>query len=64
MYVLEHLQFHGSGHCPQYRWEQFAVCGKRELLERVRLRQAHPENWRVTQLACESIRLEGLKQIA
>lgn len=51
MFALEYLQFQGTEHCPQYRWKQFAVCGKRELLERIRSRQAHPENWRVTRLA-------------
>ncbi len=64
MFALEYLQFQGTEHCPQYRWKQFAVCGKRELLERIRSRQTHPENWRVTRLACESISPDGLKRIA
>ena len=64
VFVLEYLQFQGTEHCPQYHWKQFAVCGKKELLERIKIRQAHPENWRVTQLTCEHICMKGLKKIA
>ena len=47
MYVLERLTYQGENQCPKYRWRQYAVCGSRGLLDRVRTSQRHPENWRV-----------------
>ena len=43
MYALEHLKVQGTEYC----WKQFAVCGRSELLERVRMGQERPECWRV-----------------
>lgn len=47
MYMLEHLEFQGTGVCPQYRWKQMVLCANRELLETIRGRQRRPEEWRV-----------------
>lgn len=47
MYVLERLMDQGEQQCPKHRWRQYAVCGNRELLERVRVAQRRPGDWRV-----------------
>lgn len=31
----------------QIIWERYAVCGRRELLERVRAGQEQPKSWRI-----------------
>ena len=53
MYSLERLVFQGTGRCPQYRWKQFAVCGRRVPLDRVRISQRNLENWRVVFMPCQ-----------
>lgn len=47
-YCLEKRTVQGTGKPPQIIWEQYATCGSRALLERVRTGQKHPEHWRVT----------------
>lgn len=47
MYALEHLEFQGTEHCPQYRWKQFAVCDSRAPLDKVRAGQQRTTDWRV-----------------
>lgn len=46
-YCLEKRAVQGAGKPPQIIWEQYATCGSRALLERVRTGQKHPEHWRV-----------------
>lgn len=43
MYALEHLTRQG----PEHQWKQYAVCAKKDLLERIRHSQPRPEEWRV-----------------
>lgn len=64
VFALERLIFQGSERCPQYRWTQYALCAKREPLDRIAAAQKHPEEWRVTQLACTQIVLGTLRKIA
>lgn len=58
MYALERLVFQETG-C----WKQCAVCGRPELLERVRLGQECPEHWRVTlENTCDGTMLPAMKK--
>lgn len=43
MYALEHLKIQGVEYC----WKQFAICGSRVPLDKVRAGQQHPNDWRV-----------------
>lgn len=52
MYALEQTVFQGTASCPQYRWKQFAVCGSRVPLEKIRNSQQHPEDWRIVFMPC------------
>lgn len=54
MYALEQLVFQGTECCPQYRWKQFAVCGSRIPLDKVRSGQRRPDDWRVVFLPCRT----------
>lgn len=47
VYALEYLKFQGTECCPQYRWKQFAICGSRAPLDKVRVGQPRPADWRV-----------------
>lgn len=58
MFVLERRVFQGTEVCPQYRWVQYALCGNRSLLERVRSAQRRSENWRVAALATLDSKVE------
>lgn len=51
MFVLERLVFQGTEKCPQYLWKQILINKNKELMERVRAGQPHPENWRVSPTA-------------
>ena len=53
MYALEQLVFQGTECCPQYRWKQFAICGSRVPLDKIRNGQQHPGNWRVVFMPCQ-----------
>lgn len=46
-YSLEYLHYHGTDHFPHYSWKQFAMCGNKALLDKIRRWQRHPENWRI-----------------
>ena len=62
MFVLERLVFQGLQTCPQYRWVQYALCGNRSLLERVRSAQRQPEDWRVTALAANTFPADRMEK--
>ncbi len=51
MYALERLVFQGTECCPQYRWKQLAVCANEKLLNKIKDKQRHPEEWRISPLA-------------
>lgn len=46
-YWLEKRTFQGQGRFPRIIWKRYAVCGSRELLERVCMGQRCPGHWRV-----------------
>ena len=47
MYALERRVCRAGLPYPQHRWERYAVCGNRRLLERVRAGQDSPKEWRI-----------------
>ena len=47
MYWLEKRTVQGQGRSSRTVWKRYAACGSRELLERVRMGQKHPELWPV-----------------
>lgn len=47
-YWLEKRVIQGKEKSPQIHWKRYAACGSSELLERVRMGQRRPEQWRVT----------------
>ncbi len=51
MYVLERRVPNGTGKCSQCHWEQYAECGRRAPLERVRLGLGGTKEWRVRKIA-------------
>lgn len=57
VYALERLVFGNSSQRPLYFWKQYARCANQELLERIRQKQPHPEEWRVTALPQKSERM-------
>ena len=46
-YWLEKRTVQKQGRLPLVIWKRYAVCGRPELLERVRMGQKRPELWRV-----------------
>ena len=48
VYCLEKQICRDAEDSPQTTWKRYATCGRRALLERVRMGQTHPEHWRVT----------------
>ena len=54
MYALEHFSVRGTDCHPYRYWVQYAICGKREILEKVRQNQRQPEEWRVISLATDA----------
>lgn len=46
-YWLERRTIQKRGTASQIIWKRYAACGSPELLERVRMGQEHPGNWRV-----------------
>lgn len=53
MYWLEKRTVQEQGRSPRIIWKRYAACGRRELLERVRMGQKRPGHWRVV---LESVR--------
>ena len=51
MYVLERRVPKEAGKCSRRHWEQYADCGRRAPLERVRLGLGGMKEWRVRQVA-------------
>ena len=50
VYSLEYLHLHEEK--PKRRqWKQFAVCGNKNLLDRIRGQQRYPMNWRIVPAA-------------
>ena len=47
MYWLEKRTVQEQGRSPRIIWKRYAACGNRELLERVRMGQKCPGQWRV-----------------
>ena len=47
MYVLERKVPRAAGKFPRRLWQQYAVCGRRDPLERVRLGLGGTKEWRV-----------------
>ena len=47
MYWLEKRTVQEQGRSPRIIWKRYAACGSRELLERVRMGQKHPGQWRI-----------------
>lgn len=58
MYVLERRAVQEAGKRPRYLWEQYAVCGRRDPLERVRMGLGGKSEWRVRKTAA-SCKLSG-----
>ena len=50
MYALERRVLWGAGKGRRQHWEQYAVCGRRAPLERVRLGLGGTKEWRVRQI--------------
>ena len=50
IYVREYLSSQNGNAQPFHQWMQYAVCGKHEILQKIRQSQRHPEEWRVTVL--------------
>ena len=50
MYTLERRVPRGTGKGRRQNWEQYAVCGRRAPLERVRLGLGGTREWRVRQI--------------
>ena len=48
VYCLDKCVRRKAGGSLRHVWTQYATCGSRALLERVRVGQPHPEHWRVT----------------
>lgn len=51
MYVLERRAPRGTSKGRRQHWEQYAVCGQRAPLERVRLGLGGAKKWRVRKIA-------------
>ena len=51
MYALEHFSAQATGGRQCRCWVLYAICGKHEILEKVRQNQRQPEEWRVISLA-------------
>lgn len=64
MFALERLVFQGTEACPRYRWKQYALCGSRRPLERVRAGQRRPEDWRIVPLVCSVVLHNVQEQLA
>ena len=56
VYALERLISQNGSRKPMYFWKQYAICSNQELLEKVRQKQPHPEEWRVMVVMKESER--------
>ena len=59
MYVLERRVPQGTGKGRRQHWEQYAVCGRRAPLDRVRLGLRDTKEWRVrkvTAAGCAGLR--------
>ena len=54
MYALERKIQLETGHCPRYCWMRYAVSANRPLLEKVRVGQPKPNNWRVAAVPCST----------
>ena len=50
MYVLEHRVPRGASKGRRQHWEQYAVCGRRAPLERVRLGLGATNEWRIRKI--------------
>lgn len=50
MYVLERRVPQGTGKGRRQHWEQYAVCGRRIPLERVRLGLGAMKEWRIRKI--------------
>lgn len=51
MYVLERRILQGRNTPSQYLWQQYAICGTRRPLERVRLGLSGTKEWRIRKIA-------------
>ena len=51
MYVLERRVPRGAGKGRRYHWRQYAVCGRRTPLERVRLGLGAMKEWRIRKIS-------------
>ena len=51
MYALERRVLRGAGKGRRQHWEQYAVCGRRAPLERVRLGLGGTKEWRIRKTA-------------
>ena len=51
-YWLEKRIVQREGKSPRILWKRYAACGSPELLERVRMGQKRPGQWRVVENAC------------
>ena len=47
MYVLERKVLRVTGKFPRRLWQQYAMCGRRDPLERVRLGLGDTNEWRI-----------------
>jgi len=55
MYVLERKVPRAAGKFPRRLWQQYAVCGRRGPLERVRLGLGGTAEWRIRKIVAVSI---------
>ena len=51
MYVLERRVPKEAGKCSRRHWEQYAECGRRAPLERVRLGLGAMKEWRIRKIS-------------
>lgn len=65
MYLLEYNILSGSALSSSSPWKVRAFCGKRNLLDRLRLCQQEPDRWRVrrTSQTCDQLLKNGGKSI-
>ena len=55
MYILEKLEFQGAEQCPQMMWKQIVMCRSYEPLDKLRVKQARPSDWRIVKTAINEL---------
>ena len=63
MYWLEKRTVQEQGCVPRTVWKRYAACGSRELLERVRMGQKRPGQWRVVLESARTALSSSMKKV-